>query len=386
MSRRLALLVVGAILATASACGGGTGPGAMPAVAFSRSTEEYLPGVDADVYVPTVPGPAPIVVLVPGGAWRTADRSGLTPLAERLAAAGMVVVNATYRAADAGARFPSEVRDVICSVDFAATRAAAGARRPGPVVVVGHSSGGHLAALAALATDHFRGGCPYRPAAVDGFIGLAGLYDVAAVADVAEPLFGVPLEQDPDRWRDGNAVTWASAVPSLPVFLAHGDRDDLVPVAFTTSFAAALEAGGHQVRVEIVPDAGHHDMYAPDVIGTQMIAWIQGLTRPPTGAGATTRSFSGTSYAGSGERRHSRRASSPITIATAMNPRLMSHSNSPLPLSGDDSKRRSNHSGTTCVTMARTTPITAQTDSVQKRRRNVRFNTRFLSHCGAAGR
>jgi acetyl esterase/lipase len=279
------VLVASALLASLSACrqDDGSPVGRRP-VAFAPSTEEYLPGIEADVYVPASAGPVPIVVMVPGGAWRTADRSGLTPLAERLAGAGMLVVNATHRAADAGARFPSEVQDVVCSVGFAAARAAAGGQQSGPVVLLGHSSGAHLAALAALAGAHFRGACPHPPASVDGLIGLAGLYDPSAVTDMAEPLFGVPASQNPQRWRDGNALTWASAVASLPVLLAHGDRDDLVPMSLTMSFAAALRVGGHQVHVEVVPGAGHHDIYAPEVIGGSLVEWIHGPGRR-TGAG-----------------------------------------------------------------------------------------------------
>ena len=280
MTRWVVVLLAAGVL-VASACGSGGNSNVLrPDAEFRRSTEEYLPGVEADVYVPAAAGRVPVVVMVPGGAWRTADRSGLTPLALRLAGAGMLVVNAAHRAADSGARFPREVQDVVCSVDFAAVRASAGGGQAGPVVLLGHSSGAHLAALAALASDHFRGSCPYPPAAVDGLVGLAGLYDVSAVPEVAEPLFGVPLSQDPDRWRDGNAVTWAGAVPSLPVLLAHGDRDDLVPTRSTTSFAAVLEAGGHQVQVVIMPGVGHHDIYSPDVTGTSIVEWIKGVVRP----------------------------------------------------------------------------------------------------------
>jgi alpha-beta hydrolase superfamily lysophospholipase len=60
------------------------------------------------------------------------------------------------------------VADIVCAVDFATDRAARAGIRVGPVVILGHSSGAHLAALAALATAHFRGACPYAPARIDG--------------------------------------------------------------------------------------------------------------------------------------------------------------------------------------------------------------------------
>jgi acetyl esterase/lipase len=47
------------------------------------ATENYRPGVPADIYLPDQSEPAATLVLLPGGAWQTADRSGLAPLAER---------------------------------------------------------------------------------------------------------------------------------------------------------------------------------------------------------------------------------------------------------------------------------------------------------------
>ena len=51
--------------------------------AHLTGTSDYLPGVAADLYLPSTPASArkpiaaPVVVLVPGGGWQTADRLGL---------------------------------------------------------------------------------------------------------------------------------------------------------------------------------------------------------------------------------------------------------------------------------------------------------------------
>jgi acetyl esterase/lipase len=270
-----------------AACGtaGGTSGSAPPTMTHppattNPSTDDYAPGVAADVHLPVDVGAdaaVPVVVLVPGGAWLTADRAGLDPLARELASEGIFVVNATYRAASSGARFPTPVGDIVCAVAFAVVEAEASGLRPRPVVLVGHSSGAHLAALAALGDDHFHDGCAYPAATVDAFVGLAGVYDVALVPDVAEPLFGAGPGEAPDLWREGNPLSWVDARPSLPVFLAHGDADELVPLSFTQRFADALRAGGHPVDVEVVPGAGHHDLYAADVVAASIARWIASL-------------------------------------------------------------------------------------------------------------
>ncbi len=150
------------------------------------STSEYLPGLEADVYLPaqqeqSPSSPVPIVLLVPGGGWLTADRTGLAPLAADLADAGFVAVNSTYRAGSAGAVFPEPVQDVACATGFAVQEARAAGLEPGPLVALGHSAGGHLAALAALEASAPAGPCPYPLPGVTGLIGLAGVYDTPGV-------------------------------------------------------------------------------------------------------------------------------------------------------------------------------------------------------------
>lgn len=269
----LALALIAA-LAPGACASGGTTPAEGPA---PSTTQDYLSGRAADVYLPTGVAAARVVVLVPGGAWLTADRTGLAPLAQHLAAAGMVAVNTTHRAVDAGARFPEPVADVLCAVGFAVQRAGHAGIAPGEVVVVGHSSGGHLAALAALGGDHFRAACLYPPAAIDALVGLAGAYDVRALRDLAEPLFGTGPELDPAAWRDGDPLAWArtgARSTSVRVLLAHGTADADLPVSMTTGFADALTAGGYEATVATVPGADHHSIYSAQVIGPRLVEWL----------------------------------------------------------------------------------------------------------------
>lgn len=56
------------------------------------------------------------------------------------------------------------------------------------------------------------------------------------------------------RYADDTAVAPGA---SSPVLLVHGARDAVIPVAFATSSAKALEARGVQVMVRIHDDLGH---------------------------------------------------------------------------------------------------------------------------------
>lgn len=286
---RAAASVAAVVLASGgllAACGAGStdqpptsapsGP-ALATVAPSR-TEEYLPGLDADVYEPTTPDPGPVVVLIPGGGWTSADRTGLAPLAAALVRSGMTVVSATYRTSASDAYFPAPLEDVACAVAFAAARATPAGVDPHPLVVVGHSAGANLAALAALAPERTAGSCPYPAVAPDAFAGLAGPYDVAALPEIAVALFGASAQDDPDLWKDGNPLTHAGSRPDVPVLLLHGRDDPLVPVSFTTDFATALRKGGHPVTVDLVADADHSGIYRADVAAPRLVEWITGLS------------------------------------------------------------------------------------------------------------
>lgn len=220
-------------------------------------------------------GSVPLVVLVPGGAWETADPAGLVPLADMLGANGIEAVPVTVRAASDGVVYPVPVEDVVCAAVEARDRIAAEGRTASPLVLYGHSSGAHLASLAALAPDDFATEC--GNVVVDGLIGVSGIYDVFEVPDLAVGLFGVTGDENPSIWSEGNPVERAGERPDLPVLLLHGDADPLVPVAFTEEFADALRAGGHLVTVTVLPGADHHLAYRPETSGAIIADWVRRL-------------------------------------------------------------------------------------------------------------
>lgn len=245
-----------------------------PAASMRVRTEDYLPGLAADVHLPRSGAPRAAVVLVPGGGWSSADPAGLAPLAESLAPSGYAAVTITYRTAADGARFPRPVEDVACAVSWAASHISGQGSGALPVVILGHSAGAQLAALAALDPTTFVGNCPSTPVSPAGLVGLAGPYDIEAFGGPAEPLFGLPLERDPSAWAKGNPIRLAANVPELPVLLIHGGADDLVPVAFTEAFTDALRAGGHQVTLKVIDGVGHQGIYLAAVSASTIRHWL----------------------------------------------------------------------------------------------------------------
>ena len=245
-------------------------------------TRTYRPGLEADLRLPESGRSAavPVVVLVPGGGWQTADRSGLSDLAAALAANGFVTVNATYRSGADRATFPTPVDDVRCSVGFAVAQAQEAGVDVGPVIVLGHSSAGHLAALVALGVPSGTDECPYDAPRVDGMVGLAGVYDIEQFEFALLDFFGAPRSEAPLVWAMGDPIGLVEAgraPDDLSVLLLHGDADDVVPVTQSDDFAAALRTAGTAVELGVIPAGTHDTIYTAETAAAEVTRWIRGL-------------------------------------------------------------------------------------------------------------
>ncbi|GAA3619177.1 hypothetical protein GCM10022199_24580 [Marihabitans asiaticum] len=223
----------------------------------------------ADVYRAT--GAAapdrPVIVLVHGGFWRNRyDRTHLRPMAASLADDGSTVVLPEYRRiGDAGGQWPGGLDDLLALLgQLPDLLGEGGAARP--VVLGGHSAGGHLALLAARALS--------SPLA--GVVALAAVSDVAAARKaglsdhVVDDLLGgprapLPVDADPAQLPS----------PPHPTVLVHGERDDVVPPDYSRRYAAERTS----VRLLEIPGADHFDLIDPQSHAGTVVADLL-LARP----------------------------------------------------------------------------------------------------------
>jgi dipeptidyl aminopeptidase/acylaminoacyl peptidase len=202
---------------------------------------------NAELLLPTGPGPFPLVVVLHGGWWqarRTRTKLYTRPLSADLVDHGFAVLNAEYRRVGGGGGWPATFDDARALVSLAREQPEA-AR----VAVLGHSAGGHLA-LYAAAED-----------GVDAVVALAAPSDLEARPgpEVLALMGGAP-DAVPDRYAAGSPIR---RVPlGVPALLVHGTRDDVVPPRRSRDFAAAARAAGDDVTL-VEADADHRQVVDP---------------------------------------------------------------------------------------------------------------------------
>ncbi|MEV6809225.1 alpha/beta hydrolase [Streptomyces sp. NPDC051132] len=241
--------------------------------------------------------PAPLVVVLHGGAWRARhDRRHVTPFADYLARRGFAVANVEYRrggtplipAQPTGSeaddvppagRWPDTFDDVAAALDAlpALVRRAlpqADARR---TVLTGHSAGGHLA-LWAAARHMLPADAPWRtggPAPLRGVVALAPIADLevaeklAVCAHASRQLLG---------GREAFTGRRAYADPALllptgiATTLVQGRADLVVPYPVAESYAEAAARAGEVVGLTLLEDVGHFPLIDPAADACAVVA------------------------------------------------------------------------------------------------------------------
>jgi acetyl esterase/lipase len=185
----------------------------------------------------------PLIVLIHGGFWRPGyDRTHIRPLATALRDEGRTVVSVEYR------REPGDPD--ASTADVRAALVVAAAVATGPVVVAGHSAGGHLALWAAAA------------APAPGLVGTVALAPVADLSTAHRASLGDGAVRDflggsPDGRPDLDPVRLDT--PDTPVWIVHGEGDAIVPVAQAHRYRQAHP----HTEIDVVPEAGHFSMIDP---------------------------------------------------------------------------------------------------------------------------
>ncbi|MGW7816944.1 alpha/beta hydrolase [Streptomyces puniciscabiei] len=251
-----------------------------------------------DFYAPrTAPkSPAPLVVVLHGGAWRARyDRRHITPFADFLARRGFAVANVEYRrggdplipgqnrgggdATPPAGRWPDTFDDIAAALDAlpALVRQALPQADPRRTVLTGHSAGGHLA-LWAAARHVLPADAPWRtdsPALLRGVVALAPIADFE-VAEKLDVCGNASLQLLGGHDTFAERRPYADPVLLLPTGIAttlvQGRTDLEVPQAVAESYADAAAKAGEVVGLTLLEDVGHFPLIDPAADACAVVA------------------------------------------------------------------------------------------------------------------
>ncbi len=229
--------------------------------------------LSGDLYLPKGRAKAPVLVAIHGGGWQGGSTRFYWYWGQFLARNGYAVFAIDYRLGKAGA-YPAAVYDAKAAVQFVRAKAADFDIDPDRIGLMGDSSGGHLAALIALAGDQYT--TDYRddanaaiPANVKAVVAFYGVFDMVAQwtreqtahphDNLVEKFLGASPMQNRRIYFEASPISYATVDHNHVRFLLlHGTDDDIVdPASQSGAFLTALGQAGFFVRRIIIPGAGH---------------------------------------------------------------------------------------------------------------------------------
>lgn len=227
------------------------------------------------IMVPAGKGPYPVILFVQGSGWRKQNTDtgviNLSPLAQM----GFVVAVVEYRYTDEGGYFPAQVEDTKTAVRFMKKYAQEYKGDAANVFLMGDSSGGHTALLAAMTAgtgefdtqDYGEWDCSVR--AVADFYGVTDPTDpqgfpqasggCGSPASNEGRLFGGKRIADVMDYASRSVVMNYVNGEIPPVFIQHGDADHIVVYSQSVRLHAALTSAGKEHSFEIIKSASHGD-------------------------------------------------------------------------------------------------------------------------------
>jgi len=219
------------------------------------------PRGDLHIYAPDKPPTDgfPFVLGIHGGAWTRGDQSSYSFLPARFHRHGIAVVLASYRLAP-GHIFPTAMDDLFITMNWIARRGRAYHLNPARGMVFGGSAGGHLAMLLAAMWNSAGIQAPLLRgvAAYCGIMDLTAqfVWDEARGSTMTRDFMGGTPSTCPDHYAKASPMMRAH-LNMPPVWMTHGDSDEVVPVEQSRKMhARLLELGGSSIYHE-VPDTGH---------------------------------------------------------------------------------------------------------------------------------
>lgn len=243
-----------------------------------------------DVYAPAGAKHLPVVFWIHGGGWQTGDKGMVALKPKAFMDAGFVFVSINHRLLP-GVEMGAIIRDVASALGWVHKNIATYGGDPARLLVMGHSSGGQLAALTCT-DDRYARAEGVSLTAIKGCVPVdADTFDVPAIIEMAEtrarvhhlpmPRYGhrQKFGNDPAKHRDFSAVTHVAAGKGIPPFLILHIGGNPDTGAQARRFAAVLESAAIAVKVVAGREATHSSLNddlgkAGDPVTKELFAFV----------------------------------------------------------------------------------------------------------------
>jgi acetyl esterase/lipase len=265
MNSRSLYLIIGIVVFATITCYSQTAPTHKDVVYATLDGKE----LKLDLYLPSNPATSGLLVFVHGGAWRGGSKDGVPKV---FPDNGIPIASIEFRQSTE-AKFPAQIHDIKAAIRFLRANAGTYGYNAQKIVIVGSSSGGHLAALT---------GVTHGNAELEGKVGsnLQQSSNVQAIVDyygatnlttilaqstpfglnVRKPALELLLGSEPDK--NIELARLASPVFHVdrtdpPLLIFHGEQDPQMPISQSHELAGAYKKLGLDVQFEVVYGAAH---------------------------------------------------------------------------------------------------------------------------------
>ena len=208
----------------------------------------------------------PLIVFIPGSAWHKQELYNDIPKLVELAKRGYAIAVLEYRESEI-ASFPAQVEDVANAFEFIAGKAEQCHLDMDRLYLMGNSSGGHIATMAALMDAH--GLCKPLPR-LCGVINECGSTDILICAKAplapwmkirpSAALLGIDtIEGNEEIARRASAQMYITKnVKIPPMCILHSENDPIVSVENSRVLYNKLEENGHKAEYYELENSDAH--------------------------------------------------------------------------------------------------------------------------------
>lgn len=213
---------------------------------YGREPEQKL-----DIYLPAGDDRGAQLVFFHGGSWRSGHKDEYAFLGSALAAFGIRCAVVGYRLFPQ-VRYPAFVEDAAHAVAWLQREGSRYGFSPGPLFLMGHSAGAHIACLLAL-DERYRTLAHLDAASIRGVIGLSGVYRFRPENSELHSAIFASAGPDFETVKPINYV----GPNQVPLLMLHGSKDTMVGYKTAQRMYEAAVAAGQKASLHAQKGYGH---------------------------------------------------------------------------------------------------------------------------------